>query len=315
MEERLDGLEKILADIGEQTGVHAYLTPQGGEERAFSVPWDGGTVTIYLTGSGAEREAKLISYLLANSAPAAAHSGKVKLNSVLLGEGGRVRALRYLAEHGQKDGPCYAVEVLPDRRGEDALEHIERCLEGADAAVFTEGNAIGVVKFAGDGQSPYEFGLFLNQSLYEEAGIHGRAGVGCEVPTFAEISLSYAQAVSALRMSDMLGDGGEVHSYREYLLVGVLSGLSRESIRASLREFRIGGTEEVFGDEELCLTAERFLENDLNLSETSRALFIHRNTLSYRLDKIERLTGLDIRKFSDAVTFRVITVLLELVKE
>ena len=67
-------------------------------------------------------------------------------------------------------------------------------------------------------------------------------------------------------------------------------------------------------DEELFATAETFLGCDLNLSEASRALYIHRNTLSYRLDKIERLTGLDIRKFSDAVTFRVATVLARLPK-
>ena len=58
-------------------------------------------------------------------------------------------------------------------------------------------------------------------------------------------------------------------------------------------------------------TAEVFLENNLNVSETSRKLFLHRNTLTYRLDKIERQTGLDIRKFSDAVTFRLITVLFK----
>ena len=50
----------------------------------------------------------------------------------------------------------------------------------------------------------------------------------------------------------------------------------------------------------------------LNISETSRNLYMHRNTLSYRLDKIERATGLNIRKFSDAVTFRTITILYKL---
>jgi len=50
----------------------------------------------------------------------------------------------------------------------------------------------------------------------------------------------------------------------------------------------------------------------LNLSETSRSLFMHRNTLAYRIDKIEQATGLDIRKFSDAVTFRVMTILYKL---
>ena len=61
-------------------------------------------------------------------------------------------------------------------------------------------------------------------------------------------------------------------------------------------------------------TAEEFLENSLNVSETSRKLYLHRNTLTYRLDKIERATGLNIRKFSDAVTFRLITILSKLVR-
>jgi carbohydrate diacid regulator len=61
--------------------------------------------------------------------------------------------------------------------------------------------------------------------------------------------------------------------------------------------------------EEMVLTADEFLENNLNVSETARGLFLHRNTLIYRLDKIENATGLDIRKFSDAVTFRLIKIL------
>ena len=61
-------------------------------------------------------------------------------------------------------------------------------------------------------------------------------------------------------------------------------------------------------------TAEEFLESSLNTSETSRKLYLHRNTLTYRLDKIEKATGLNIRKFSDAVTFRLITVLAKLVR-
>jgi carbohydrate diacid regulator len=70
----------------------------------------------------------------------------------------------------------------------------------------------------------------------------------------------------------------------------------------------------LFADEDMINTAEEFLENSLNVSETSRKLFMHRNTLTYRLDKIEKMTGLNIRKFSDAVTFRYITILNKLVK-
>ena len=90
--------------------------------------------------------------------------------------------------------------------------------------------------------------------------------------------------------------------------------MPKNRLKEYLDQFRLGTGESVFGDEEMIATAEAFLENNLNLSETSRNLFMHRNTLSYRLDKIERETGLNIRNFSDAVTFRVISILYRLLK-
>ena len=58
-------------------------------------------------------------------------------------------------------------------------------------------------------------------------------------------------------------------------------------------------------DAETLFTIQKFFENNLNVSETSRKLFIHRNTLVYRLEKIKRLTGLDLREFDDAIVFKV----------
>ncbi len=307
-----EGLERILSDICEKTGADVSLTPRGGEETAFDALWNGHTVTLYLAGSGesAARVARLVAYLLGSSREEEAEG----LRTVLLGKGGKVSAFRYLAGKNSPDGPCYALEVVPDKRPEDALEHIERCIDGRDGAILNDGH-ISVVKFTAEGQTPFAFGEFLSRSLYEEAGIRASVGVGCETASFGEIALSYAQAVSALRMAALLGDGGEVHSYREYLLVRLLSDLPADRVRECLLSYHIEGQEEVFEEGELFSTAEMFLEKDLNLSETSRALFIHRNTLAYRLDKIERLTGLDIRKFSDAVTFRVLTALLKLAGE
>ena len=68
---------------------------------------------------------------------------------------------------------------------------------------------------------------------------------------------------------------------------------------------------EIFNDKEMVNTAEEFLENGMNVSETSRKLYLHRNTLMYRLDKIEKATGLNIRKISDAITFKIITIILK----
>ena len=58
-------------------------------------------------------------------------------------------------------------------------------------------------------------------------------------------------------------------------------------------------------DQETLFTINKFFENNLNVSETSRKLFVHRNTLVYRLEKIKKLTGLDLREFDDAIVFKV----------
>ena len=67
-------------------------------------------------------------------------------------------------------------------------------------------------------------------------------------------------------------------------------------------------------DEETLTTINKFFENSLNVSETSRQLFIHRNTLVYRLDKIQKITGLDLRVFEDAITFNIALMVVKYMK-
>ena len=71
-----------------------------------------------------------------------------------------------------------------------------------------------------------------------------------------------------------------------------------------LKEVFKRGTIEAL-DRETLITIQAFFENNLNVSETSRKLFVHRNTLVYRLDKIKKMTGLDLRQFDHAITFKV----------
>ena len=102
-------------------------------------------------------------------------------------------------------------------------------------------------------------------------------------------------------------------------LVFMLVKMLEEVPKSHLAEFMDDVTEEeireVFDDEEMLQTAEKFLSSSLNVSETSRNLYMHRNTLLYRLDKIEKATGLNIRLFPHAVTFRILTVLYKLLKK
>ena len=67
--------------------------------------------------------------------------------------------------------------------------------------------------------------------------------------------------------------------------------------------FKRGSIESL--DQETLFTIQKFFENNLNVSETSRKLFVHRNTLVYRLEKIKKITGLDLREFEDAIVFKV----------
>ncbi len=310
-------LKAVLRDVYEKTGIEVTLSPQGGEETKFTVESNGCAVSVYLRGTGeeAERLARLVAYHVATCDRECFLGKKEELRSVLTGVDSSWRAFRYMSKYNLTDGVCYAIEIVCDRLAEQALAHIERCMDGAqDTAVAMDERRIAVVKFGEEEQSPCEFAGFLSQSLYEELGVKASVGVGCEVKSFYEIASSYAQAATALRMSSLFHEEGEVHTYREYLLVRMIEDVPKSRLKDYMEQFRIDGAAEIFEDEEMVQTAEAFLESSLNISETSRTLYLHRNTLMYRLDKIERATGLNIRKFSDAVTFRVITILYKLLQ-
>ncbi len=311
-------LIKILADIREKTGVDVRPEPpvnEGGT--TFPLEYGGKKIFAWIAGMGAsaEREARLVSYLVAGAEEKhAASDRRNALRGILLGDGGEWSAFRFLTKHNMTDSPCFAIDLVPEKRMAEAAVHIERCLDGDDMSVVMDDMRIAVVRFSEEGQPPYEFAQFLAQSLYEETGIRASVGIGCEVKSFSEVSLSYRQAATAVRMSGIFHAKGEVHSYREYLLVRLLEDVPKDKLSDYLEQFRVDGAAEIFEDDDMAATAEEFLESSLNISETSRNLFMHRNTLMYRLDKIERITGLNIRKFSDAVTFRVISILYKLLQ-
>ena len=72
---------------------------------------------------------------------------------------------------------------------------------------------------------------------------------------------------------------------------------------------------DILEDEEAMSTINKFFENNLNISETARQLYVHRNTLVYRLERIEKAIGLDIRTFDDAMTFRIAVMVIAHMKD
>ncbi len=96
------------------------------------------------------------------------------------------------------------------------------------------------------------------------------------------------------------------------LLGSLLSNLDEQSLGSVSNILQDENVKKFFKDEELITTVELFFANNLNIIQTSKIAIVHRNTLVYRLEKIKKMLGLDIRKFEDAVTLQIILVLKKL---
>lgn len=217
------------------------------------------------------------------------------------------------------EGPCFALVAKSKGNISDALTLFNTLAQDTlDGAFLIDENTCALIKFVPDGFDEYrsvgEFAEFLINSVYEETGVAINVYYGKTVGGICDVCSSYSQAVFASVTDAFNTSELEAHSFKEFVLEKMLNEISKNKLDEYLDLLIETGKEDVFNDEEIVSTAEGFLENDLNVSETSRKLFLHRNTLIYRLDKIERSTGLDIRKFSDALTFKLINLLKKLVK-
>lgn len=129
-------------------------------------------------------------------------------------------------------------------------------------------------------------------------------GIGTPVNSINDIARSYSEAKLAIEIGSVFDSNKYILSYGELGIGRLIYQLPSKLCELFLDEIFQKESFDVL-DEETLQTIDKFFENNLNVSETSRQLFVHRNTLVYRLDKIERLTGLDLRKFDDAVVFKV----------
>ena len=242
------------------------------------------------------------------------------LKRILLGECSTMGVYKYAAKYSVKGVPCVAIVLRIPRLMQESVAVLEQYGGNSlDTVVQMSAEECVLVKFSeaeeNDYRSSVDYAEFLAQSLKEELGIDVLAGVGPTVRELKDVALSYARAENALRYADVFEIKGTVHSYRDFILIRMLEDIPELKRAEYLSELTDEHFKEIFEDEEMLSTAEAFLLSSLNVSETSRNLYMHRNTLLYRLDKIEKATGLNVRMFSDAVSFRVLTVLYKLLKK
>lgn len=146
-----------------------------------------------------------------------------------------------------------------------------------------------------------------------EAMLNVRVAYGTVVQELKDVSKSYKEAKMAL-------DVGEIFYAEKNIAAYSALGIGRLIYQLPVNLCQIF-IEEIFGenvpsdfDEETLNTVNKFFENSLNVSETARQLFVHRNTLVYRIEKIQKNTGLDLRSFDDALTFKIALMVVNYMK-
>ena len=151
----------------------------------------------------------------------------------------------------------------------------------------------------------YQFAMAVEETLMQEGIRQVTIGIGEPKATLATLAESYLEAKRAMEVGHIFQKSGSIHVFRYLLLERFLMDIPREEGMHYHSLLFNRKTAKLFNDEML-QTIEMFFRKDLNLSDTARQLYIHRNTLVYRLDKVQRQTGLDLRKFDDAVTFKIL---------
>ncbi|MCR4610289.1 MAG: helix-turn-helix domain-containing protein [Lachnospiraceae bacterium] len=131
-----------------------------------------------------------------------------------------------------------------------------------------------------------------------------RVSYGTIVDELKEVSRSYKEAGMALDVGKIFFGEKDIIAYSVLGIGRLIYQLPIPLCKMFIKEIFDGKSPNQF-DEETLATINKFFENSLNVSETSRQLYIHRNTLVYRLDKLEKSTGLDLRVFEDAITFKI----------
>ena len=149
--------------------------------------------------------------------------------------------------------------------------------------------------------------------LSSEVMLSTRVSYGTIVNEIKEVSRSYKEAKMALEVGKIFFVERHIVAYNALGIGRLIYQLPIPLCKMFIKEIFADVSPDDF-DEETLETISKFFENNLNVSETSRQLFIHRNTLVYRLDKLDRATGLDLRVFDDAITFQIALMVVKYMK-
>ena len=197
------------------------------------------------------------------------------------------------------------VFILETNQDKDygSLENVKNVLGGknGDFVTAVDEKSIIIVKELSESDS------------YPQVDSNTHIAYGTIVKELKEVSRSYKEARMALDVGKIFFGEKEVIAYSSLGIGRLIYQLPIPLCKMFIREIFDSKSPDDF-DEETLTTINKFFENSLNVSETSRQLYIHRNTLVYRLDKLQKSTGLDLRVFEDAITFKIALMVVKYMK-
>ncbi|MBE5770272.1 MAG: hypothetical protein E7336_02735 [Clostridiales bacterium] len=205
---------------------------------------------------------------------------------------------------------CVLLMHMVQVQQRSAFEILEELLprNSSDVLVAMDKHTAAFIKDASgleDEDELRQFACAVQETLLGEIALPVTIGIGEVARSVGELHGSYRQARRAIEIGRVYAPERTIHVYRSMMLERFLSDLPAEMAEHYHGLLFNRSTARLFS-EEMLYTIEMFFKKDLNLSDTARQLYIHRNTLVYRLDKVQRQVGLDLRKFEDAVTFKML---------
>lgn len=212
----------------------------------------------------------------------------------------------------------FILEVSPGK-DYNVLENVKSVFQGKNGDFITavDEKSIIIVKEVGpdDGYEQMEMiaRSILNAAASGAEGAGHHIAYGTIVRELKEVSRSYKEARMALDVGKIFFDEKEIIAYSSLGIGRLIYQLPIPLCKMFIKEIFENKSPDDF-DEETLTTINKFFENSLNVSETSRQLYIHRNTLVYRLDKLQKSTGLDLRVFEDAITFKIALMVVRYMK-
>lgn len=221
--------------------------------------------------------------------------------------------------HIQTDVKRVALIIETDNAKDSNILEMMRTYFGSNSKDFitaVDENNVIVVKDLSESDSSKEIdktaagiAVFLEKESQKDT----RIAYGTVVNEIKDVSRSYKEAKMALDVGKIFFGERDVIAYSELGIGRLIYQLPIPLCKMFIKEIFDGKSPDDF-DEETLTTINKFFENSLNVSETSRQLFIHRNTLVYRLDKLQKSTGLDLRVFEDAITFKIALMVVKYMK-